>query len=145
VPLDDDGTVVAIANALRGEVFAAAYRFAPAAIVAVLAPSVWHPEALRGALDAAGVRPAVVVGDVPEDAAAVLHGWGARPVLSPPAGAPHARRLIGLVGRLGGATRVDDVVGWEPTYGRPAEAQVRWEAMHGRPLPHSASGSLGRL
>jgi tRNA threonylcarbamoyladenosine biosynthesis protein TsaB len=141
--LDEGAAVVAIANALRGEVFAAAYRFTPAAIVTVSAPSVWRPEALRAALDEAGIRPQVVVGDVPDDAAAVLD-WGARPVL-PPAGAPRARQLIGLIGRRGGATRVDDVAGWEPTYGRPAEAQVRWEAMHGRALPHTASGSLGRL
>jgi len=30
-----------------------------------------------------------------------------------------------------GATNVDS---WEPTYGRLAEAQVKWEAVHGRPL-----------
>jgi tRNA threonylcarbamoyladenosine biosynthesis protein TsaB len=28
-----------------------------------------------------------------------------------------------------------DVRGWEPAYGRLAEAQVRWESAHGRPLP----------
>lgn len=28
-----------------------------------------------------------------------------------------------------------DLAGWEPSYGRLAEAQVRWEADHGRPLP----------
>jgi tRNA threonylcarbamoyladenosine biosynthesis protein TsaB len=27
-----------------------------------------------------------------------------------------------------------DLAGWEPDYGRLAEAQVRWEAVHGRPL-----------
>ncbi len=26
---------------------------------------------------------------------------------------------------------------WEPQYGRPAEAQLRWEAAHGRPLPRT--------
>jgi tRNA threonylcarbamoyl adenosine modification protein YeaZ len=31
-----------------------------------------------------------------------------------------------------GPQPVDD---WEPEYGRLAEAQVKWEAMHGRPLP----------
>jgi tRNA threonylcarbamoyladenosine biosynthesis protein TsaB len=24
---------------------------------------------------------------------------------------------------------------WEPAYGRLAEAQVKWESAHGRPLP----------
>ena len=29
-----------------------------------------------------------------------------------------------------------DVRSWEPSYGRLAEAQVKWESAHGRPLPH---------
>jgi tRNA threonylcarbamoyladenosine biosynthesis protein TsaB len=28
-----------------------------------------------------------------------------------------------------------DLASWEPSYGRLAEAQVRWETAHGRPLP----------
>lgn len=28
-----------------------------------------------------------------------------------------------------------DLAAWEPTYGRLAEAQVKWEATHGTPLP----------
>jgi len=28
-----------------------------------------------------------------------------------------------------------DLASWEPAYGRLAEAQVKWEAAHGRPLP----------
>ena len=28
-----------------------------------------------------------------------------------------------------------DLASWEPDYGRAAEAQVKWEAAHGRPLP----------
>ena len=27
-----------------------------------------------------------------------------------------------------------DLAAWEPAYGRLAEAQVKWEAAHGRPL-----------
>lgn len=34
-----------------------------------------------------------------------------------------------------GAVRSADVASWEPEYGRKAEAQVRWEAAHGRELP----------
>jgi tRNA threonylcarbamoyladenosine biosynthesis protein TsaB len=30
-----------------------------------------------------------------------------------------------------------DIDTWEPQYGRLAEAQVKWEAAHGRPLPAS--------
>jgi tRNA threonylcarbamoyladenosine biosynthesis protein TsaB len=29
-----------------------------------------------------------------------------------------------------------DIRGWEPAYGRLAEAQVKWETAHGRPLPN---------
>ena len=48
--------------------------------------------------------------------------------------APHARGVaIMLDGILAaGAVPLDS---WEPEYGRLAEAQVKWEAAHGRPLP----------
>jgi hypothetical protein len=39
-------------------------------------------------------------------------------------------RLASLVERGG----VADLASWEPSYGRLAEAQVKWEAEHGRPL-----------
>jgi tRNA threonylcarbamoyladenosine biosynthesis protein TsaB len=132
-----DGVVLAVAGALRGEVYAAAYRFLPERIHTELAPSVRHPDELvRG-----GFTPTVVVGEAPADIIAVLEGWIGRPVIGPPDGSPHASRLLDLVGRAGGARRVDAVSGWEPVYGRPAEAQVRWEMAHGRPLPDSAGSS----
>jgi len=46
---------------------------------------------------------------------------------------PHAREaphLLALASALGPV----DLVSWEPLYGRLAEAQVKWEAAHGRPL-----------
>lgn len=46
---------------------------------------------------------------------------------------PHAREaphLLALASALGPV----DLVSWEPLYGRSAEAQVKWEAAHGRPL-----------
>ncbi len=49
-----------------------------------------------------------------------------------PALAPHARGFALLI-RHGIAQPVD-VTSWEPNYGRKAEAQVRWEAAHGREL-----------
>jgi len=46
--------------------------------------------------------------------------------------APHARG----VARLGVSLAAPvELVSWEPSYGRLAEAQVKWEAAHGRPLP----------
>lgn len=130
--------VLAAADALRGEVYAAAYRLGAARIEELLPPAVYRP----GELVAGPLRPDLLVGEVPDAAARVLEAWAGRAILGPPAGAPHARVLLGLVDRPGGAARVEAVQGWEPRYGRPAEAQVRWESAHGRPLPDSV-GSRG--
>jgi tRNA threonylcarbamoyladenosine biosynthesis protein TsaB len=48
-------------------------------------------------------------------------------------GAPHARG----VARMGAVLKDGEVSlqRWEPMYGRLAEAQVKWEAAHGRELP----------
>lgn len=46
---------------------------------------------------------------------------------------PHARAAARLT-KLIDATTPADLAGWEPAYGRLAEAQVKWEAAHGRPL-----------
>jgi tRNA threonylcarbamoyladenosine biosynthesis protein TsaB len=47
---------------------------------------------------------------------------------------PHARGVAPLLGAIvaAGPVRLD---GWEPDYGRLAEAQVKWEAAAGRALP----------
>ena len=49
-----------------------------------------------------------------------------------PALVPHARAFARLI-TLGMARPVE-MTTWEPDYGRKAEAQVRWEAAHGREL-----------
>jgi tRNA threonylcarbamoyladenosine biosynthesis protein TsaB len=46
---------------------------------------------------------------------------------------PHARGVAPLLESVVGRGPVD-LASWEPNYGRLAEAQVRWEAAHGRPL-----------
>ena len=48
-------------------------------------------------------------------------------------GRPHARGVAPILDSLIEAGPVD-LASWEPDYGRLAEAQVRWEAAHGRPL-----------
>jgi len=48
--------------------------------------------------------------------------------------APHARGVALMLSQILDAGPVDLDV-WEPRYGRMAEAQVKWEAEHGRPLP----------
>lgn len=115
------GVVLAVSNALRGELFAAAYRFQPARVECLLPPTVLRPEAIRERVSA----PTMVVGP----SAPTL---GAEPTW------PDAAALLGLVGQAGGVVAVADVAAWEPTYGRPAEAQAQWELRHGRPLADPA-------
>jgi tRNA threonylcarbamoyladenosine biosynthesis protein TsaB len=133
----EGNTVLAVADALRGEVYAAAYCFEPEEVVTLLAPSVYRPEMLVEVAP----RPTVVVGQASPQAAEVLERWSGQRLVGPPDGAPRAGHLIGLVGRRGGAVRVTAVEGWAPEYGRPAEAQARWEAAHGRPMPDSLGSS----
>ena len=47
--------------------------------------------------------------------------------------APHARGVAHLI-ESNEALRPVDPATWEPSYGRLAEAQARWEKSHGRPL-----------
>lgn len=46
---------------------------------------------------------------------------------------PHARGVALLADSIEASGPVD-LAGWEPVYGRMAEAQVKWEAAHGRSL-----------
>ena len=46
---------------------------------------------------------------------------------------PHARGVAPILATIVETGPVD-LASWEPDYGRLAEAQVRWEAAHGRPL-----------
>lgn len=49
-------------------------------------------------------------------------------------GGPHAAGVATMLESIFAGGPVD-LTAWEPDYGRAAEAQVRWEAAHGRPLP----------
>jgi tRNA threonylcarbamoyladenosine biosynthesis protein TsaB len=126
-----DERVLAVVNALRGEVYAAEYRFAEGAVEVLQAPAVWLPERLLAECQV----PDVVAGLLPEPLAVRLSEWqdGRRPRHL--AGAASAGALLELAGLSGGATPVADVGAWEPVYGRPAEAQAKWERDHGRTLP----------
>ena len=128
-----DVSVLAIANALRGELYAAVYQFGSDGITAPLAPSVCRPEELASGRQ----QPDMIVGEAPAPALAILEAWMEQPVIAPPKGSPHAGHLLDLVGKPGGAQVIEWPQQWEPVYGRPAEAQARWEKVHGRPLPDS--------
>jgi len=67
---------------------------------------------------------------------AAAEGLGARAVGPdlPQSWSPHARGVALLLHSILAAKPVN-LASWEPLYGRMAEAQVKWEAEHGRPLP----------
>jgi hypothetical protein len=47
-----------------------------------------------------------------------------------------AVQLLSLLTMDGAVRPLPEPVTAEPVYGRPAEAQAKWEARHGRALPH---------
>lgn len=127
--------VLAVSSALRGELYAGAWGFGKdGSITCLLPPAVHAREALQ-----ALPRPDCVIGDGPEEVVDALVSALGTPIIGPPGAWPAAKTLLELVGRPGGAVVITDPAGWEPVYGRPAEAQAQWELRHGRPLPDSPS------
>jgi tRNA threonylcarbamoyladenosine biosynthesis protein TsaB len=126
--------VLVVTSALRGELYAATYRMdLPRGIETLSAPGLATPESLHRE------APDLLVADAPEKLVDRLADQFAVPLVRGDASLPSAASLLALVGVQGGAVRVEDLTGWEPHYGRPAEAQVRWEASHGRTLSHPSS------
>ena len=124
--------VAACFDALRGQVYGAEYVIHPDRVDTLVAPAVCTVEELARAAPAV---PRLVVGDgAVRYAEAVVRWCGASPVpleALPPA----ASLLLALFQRIGAGRPIADLATAEPVYGRPAEAQARWEARHGRPLP----------
>jgi len=129
-----DGPVAAIYDALRGEVFAAVYRVDRYAVETLVPPTLLTIDDL---IRRTSVRPALAVGDGVRRHAEVLARWTDRAPVPPPAGGPRAAALLALDGVPGGIQPIPDLVAFEPEYGRPAEAQARWERAHGKSLPDS--------
>lgn len=125
--------VLVATSALRGELYAATYRFGEDGSVDTLAaPGVATPESLHQVL------PDLVVADAPGKLVDRLADQFAVPTIRPPASLPQASALLALIGVRGGAAPISALDEWQPSYGRPAEAQVKWEAAYGRPLPDPA-------
>lgn len=103
------GTYVAALDAMRGERYAQRVSVGPDGRITVEGPSLL---ATPADLEASGL---CIVG--PLEAAPL---------------SPHARGVARLLDTVLRAPVSLDA--WEPSYGRLAEAQVRWEAAHGRPL-----------
>lgn len=125
--------VLAVANALRGEVYAAEYRFPDGAVEVLQSPAVWLPERLLSNCPV----PDILAGTLPEALAGRLAEWQGGRHPRAVAATATAGALLELAARRGGSMAVADPAGWEPEYGRPAEAQAKWERDHGRTLPDS--------
>lgn len=124
--------VLVVTGALRGELYAASYQLdLPNTVTTLLEPHLTSPEALHRE------TPDLLVADAPDKLVDRLADQFAVPPVRGPAARPSASVLSGLVGVVGAAERIELVDEWEPFYGRPAEAQSRWEIAHGRPLPDS--------
>ena len=128
--------VLVVTSALRGELYAAVYRMAlPLRVGTEMAPAIATVESLHR------VAPDLVVADAPERLVERLANQFGVPLVRGGASLPQAARLLTLLDAEGAAVRIEKLDDWEPHYGRPAEAQARWEAAHGRALPDPAGGA----
>lgn len=125
------GIVLALADALRGELYAGRWEFAGDRVLG--RPG--FPRTLVPRDLAALIPLDVVVGEVPAALRAEIEAVTGHRVIDGEPAMADARALIDLTELAGGTTRVSDIDNWEPSYGRPAEAQAVWERKHGRPLP----------
>ena len=114
------GKYLAAIDALRGEHYVALYEVG---IDGVIVP--------RGEGEPSLV-PTISLGDEALHREARLVGGGMLPAEAVEA-VPHARGAAQLISLID-ETPAADLAAWEPSYGRLAEAQVKWEAAHGRPL-----------
>jgi tRNA threonylcarbamoyladenosine biosynthesis protein TsaB len=112
----DGGRYLAVLDAMRGDVFVAGYEVRADGGFTELAAPVLIPRSSVAQM--AGRLAARCVG--PGESLNV---------------GPHARGVARLACWLNDGEHEVDITAWEPDYGRLAEAQVRWEAAHGRTLP----------
>lgn len=132
-----DGPVAALYDALRGDVFAALYAFDDGRLETLVAPHRTTPADLVRTAP----TPAIAVGDGAAAHASLMRDWTGRPPVGPPAAVPRAAALLELLHLPGATQPVEDPAAVEPTYGRLAEAQARWEQAHGRHLSHPPGGT----
>ena len=110
------GRYLAAIDALRGEHYVGLFEVGPNGVLRALGAERRIPSS--DLLETAASHEAVALGPEHEAMAHV---------------APRAAAAIRL-GDMLDATPAADLAGWEPSYGRLAEAQVKWEAAHGRSL-----------
>lgn len=131
--------VAALFDALRGEVFGAVYRFVPGGLEALVEPVLGPVERL---VERVAMSPAIAVGDGALRYADVVRRWTGRDPIGSDQLPATAGALLDLPDLAGGARPMPDPEAFDPDYGRPAEAQARWERQHGRPLPDAPGRSL---
>jgi hypothetical protein len=118
------------------ERYAALYSMAlPLSVSTEMAPAIATVESLHR------TAPDLVVADAPDRLVERLADQHGVPLVRGGASLPQAARLLTLLDVEGAAVRIEKLDDWEPNYGRPAEAQARWEAAHGRGLPDPAGGA----
>ena len=110
------GRYLACLDAMRGEHYVGLFELSEAGVVTALGPEGRITSELLA--DRAGAWDARLAGPGQPGAGDV---------------SPHARGALRLL-RMIDAEPVADLARWEPSYGRRAEAQVKWEATHGRSL-----------
>jgi len=123
--------VAACFDALRGQVYGALYCIQSERVETLVAPAVMTFEEF---MHRAPEPPQLVVGDGAIRYATAARSWSGTAPVAPQDLPPAATMLLSLLSHEG-AGRVIDTPTAEPVYGRPAEAQAKWEAHHGRPLP----------
>jgi tRNA threonylcarbamoyladenosine biosynthesis protein TsaB len=129
--------VVAVSDALRGELYAGCWELADGEVRAIDPPArAVRPDHLArfGAVD-------LVVGSIPEALVPDVARVTGQPPVTGEVALPDARRLLALREWRGGLAVVHEPGTWHPEYGRPAEAQVVWERKHGVPLPDPGHSS----
>ena len=126
--------VAACYDALRGQVFGAVYAFKEDAVEALVRPGVFTIAELE---EITPDQPILAVGDGAERYGKEIQAWTGRAPVGLDALPPIAGSLLTLFEYDEARVAVDRTLA-EPTYGRPAEAQVKWENRHGRSLPHSS-------
>ena len=112
-------------DALRGQVYGAVYAFTDKRVKTVVKPELLTIAELASR---SSVHPVNAVGDGAERYREEVLAWIGREPIG----------LAALPAVAGSLLALASIAGYppsrEPTYGRPAEAQAKWEARHGRAL-----------
>lgn len=125
------GRVLALSDALRGEVYAGCWDVRPDGVTAVSC----RPEAILPARLSDFRDLTAVVALLPASLLAEVEAATGIVPISGEMALPDARMLITLSRIEGGTELIADPERWRPAYGRPVEAQAVWERKNGRQLP----------